>query len=262
MCSLYCHYSWCMSMPVSFFAQYCGLRIVAGEVFSGKKIGVWPLKYWSIDKDLGLYSGLGYLYVLARFLSAKVSPVPVRILSQTQPLWNAYLQRAGPKLDLCFGNLSSASQLCIWTWDSSQFPFSCFKIAPTSNFYHSLNQVWKLWHRRNSWLWTCLEDLLPAGSCCWWRRSISAGITILSRIEGGVLYPTGTHLLCMVVRFSISFDSRPSSVFSPSWLPYFPWKADAPLIYWTEDPCIISQISFSHIDSTSVMILWKQDASS
>lgn len=262
MCSLYCHYSWCNSMSVSFFcmvlwAQDCGWW----SIFR-KKIGVWPLKYWFIDKDLGLYSGLGYLYVLARFLSAKDSPVPVRILSQTQTLWNAHLQCAGPKLEPCFRNLSSASQLRIWTSDWNRFSFSCLKIAPMSNFHHSLNQVWKLWHRRNSWLWTCLEDLLPAGSCCWWRRSISAGIAISSRIEGAVLYPTGTHLLCMVVRFSISFDSRPSSVFSPSWFPCFPWKADAPLIYWTEDPSVISQISFSHIDSTSVMILWKQDASS
>lgn len=39
MCSLLVHhYSWCISMSVSFFTQYCGLRIVAGEVFSGKKL--------------------------------------------------------------------------------------------------------------------------------------------------------------------------------------------------------------------------------
>ena len=87
--------SWCIFVSVSFFAWYCGLRIVVGEVFSGKKFECGHLdKYWSINRDYCL----GYLCVLAKFPLAKDSVVHGRSLSQTQTLWNAHQWWAGSML--------------------------------------------------------------------------------------------------------------------------------------------------------------------
>lgn len=163
--------SQCLFLSFFFFLWLFGLRIAAGEEFSGKNmecVGTSTNAFLLICIFWQRFCWQRILWPMAWF--CRKPRQSDTLICEVQDLsWIRAVEISLPQ------HSSYASER--WT---KLFSLLLSLDHTMYNLHGGLNWVQKLWHHRRSRLWTFLEEILPAGSWHWQRSSISAGIGMLS----------------------------------------------------------------------------------